>query len=103
MKKKRNAPNMNFADENVGFSNPIPTPDAPGIVLPIPNATRVVDNGFGKTELPAYMCRDQYGRVYQVPVHYGALPVSGPVPIPVPSQASQVQPIVIPVDDNKRM
>jgi len=86
--------------------NPYPVAPASPIAVPIPNGTRMVNSGYGinnKMELPAYMCTDQYGRVYQAEVFYGLLPHSAPVPIPAPSMASpQVQPIIVPIDDNKR-
>ncbi|HKL73604.1 MAG TPA: hypothetical protein VJ903_01795 [Clostridia bacterium] len=101
MKKKTNTMQPNYAKETV--NSPTPVPASPNVVLPMPNAYRTVNTAYGTMDLPAYMCTDQYGRVYQAQVFYGALPCNAPVPIPMPNQTPQVQPIVIPVDDNKRI
>lgn len=103
MKKSKNTPQQNYAREEVtNFRNPFPTAKSPNVVLPMPNAYRTVDTNYGTMDLPAYMCTDEYGRVYQAEVFYGTLPCSAPVPVPMPTQTPQVQPIIIPINDNKR-
>lgn len=103
--KNKNIPQPSYAKEvvNQTIYNPFPSAQAPNIVLPMPNAYRTVNTAYGAMDLPCYSCTDQYGRVYQAQVFYGTLPCSAPVPVPMPTQTPQVQPIVIPVNDNKRM
>lgn len=112
-KKKKNSfePTITPISADPGYVNrasycPFPVAPVSPFAVPIPNGTRVVNSGYGinsAVELPAYMCTDQYGRVYQAQVFYGTLPCSAPVPIPAPNMAPpQVQPIIIPVQDNKR-
>lgn len=109
MKKNKNIQQQqSYSQEqpvNRTVYNPYPTAQASSVVVPIPNASRTVNSPYGinqTMELPAYMCTDQYGRVYQAEVFYGTLPCHAPVPVPMPTQTPQVQPIVIPVNDNKR-
>jgi hypothetical protein len=96
----------NSCTQNNGVAyNPYPKAQTPGVVVPIPNGTRIVNSNYAidsKMELPAYMCTDQYGRVYQADVFYGTLPCHAPVPIPMPEQITQIEPIVLSVQDNRR-
>lgn len=104
MKKNKNTPNPSYVKTvNETFSNPFPIPQAPNAILPMPNAYRTVNTAYGTMDLPAYSCTDQYGRVYQAQVFYGTLPCSAPVPVPTPTSTPQIQPIIIPINDNKRI
>lgn len=85
---------------------PYPIAPASPFATPVPNATRQIQSGYAVNsimELPEYVCTDQYGRVYQADVFYGTLPCHAPVPIPMPTKTPQVEPIIIPVQDNKRI
>lgn len=110
MKKRKNVlQEQNYAPEipsiNNTVCNPYPMPQASAMIVPIPNGTRMVNSPYAinnAMELPAYMCTDEYGRVYQANVFYGTLPCHAPVPVPVPAMTPQVEPIMMPVQDNKR-
>lgn len=105
-KKKNNLrmPAVGGPEQGREICHPYPMAPAPAVAMPLPNATRVVKGAYNsEIELPAYICTDKYGRVYQPEVFYGPQACHSPVPVPMQSTVPpQVQPIVIPVNDNRR-
>lgn len=87
-----------FADRTV--KNAYPTPPNPAFAVPLPSCG--CENGNYQlnslANLPDYYSTDEYGRVFQAKVSYGALPCSSPVPVPTPSKTVQVSAINVPLN-----
>lgn len=79
-----------FRDRTV--INAYPAPAQPYYAQPLQQSANPQGN------LPDYYATDEYGRVFKAKVSYGALPCSGPVPIPTPTKIVQVAPINIPLN-----
>lgn len=77
---------------------PYPTPLQPNVAVSMPNTGNFQSYGAGCIiGLPQYQSIDEYGRVFNPPLMYGAQPCSAPVPVARPAAVVQTTPVTIPL------